>query len=52
MVDTDHVATKEDIARLEAKVDTGLSQVETRLTRWILSSSAVILAAVVALTKL
>ncbi len=43
-----HYSTKEDLARLEGKLDTDLANLENRLTRWIAGGIGIVIIGIVA----
>ena len=53
--ESEHLATKADLARLEAKLETGLAQMETRLTQLqvkLMTWSTVLAGIIIAVLKL
>ena len=53
--ESEHLATKADLARLEAKLETGLAQMETRLTQLqvkLMTWSTVLAVIIIAVLKL
>ena len=43
-----HYASKEDLARLEGKLDTDLANLENRLTRWIAGGIGIVILGIAA----